>query len=57
MKMFVSLTLTGGDFEETAEVVGISVQRWRAGEREGDKRIAAVTAVEEEEVTEAASPS
>lgn len=41
MKMFVSLTLTGGDFKKTAEAVGISVQRWRASEREGDERIAA----------------
>lgn len=33
VKMFVSLTLTGGDFEKTTEFVRISVCRWRAGER------------------------
>lgn len=31
--------------------------RWRAGEREGDKRIVAGTDVEEEEVEGAGSPS
>lgn len=36
VKMFVSLTLTGGDFEKTTEFVGISVCRWRAGERDGE---------------------
>lgn len=34
VKMFVPLTLTGGDFEKTTEVVGISICRWRAGERD-----------------------